>query len=513
MDATQSNLNRLVNFRIYFLVVTLGFSSSSIAQSYLNNRFDLGYQDMGHSIIKTDSGFVICSAELNAGPGAHRNIKFVRFSDQLNIVSTYTFGDNFTNYYSFPGCLITSPDLNDGFILCGSKADTINLSVYGFLMKLNEFGDSLWMKSYISSEDLFFLDVKNTNDGGYIISGITYEFDTDGDALLMKVDSVGNFMWENHYGGGLFESANSVIQTTDGGYLFVGKKRNSTSWGDGYVVKTNSTGTMQWNRSYGGSFEDSFECCFQTSNDSTIIISGSLSVDQIMPPVGNSFNKPYFLKMNLQGDTLWTRVYGDSLYSLNIRSCAETNDGGIIACGNMPDTVTLKQSGLVLKTNSNGNLEWFQNYKQITCQNSNNVINEVYPTNSGGYYLIGVLYTVSPDTGTQDTWILAIDSLGCDYVNCTGVGINEAVTTPAAELFVYYDQGWQTAFINADNLKGRTYNLTIYDIAGKQIFSENGKLFSSYFNKNFNCNAFSSGIYLVNFRTEKENISRKFVIH
>lgn len=80
------------------------------------------------------------------------------------------------------------------------------------------------------------------------------------------------------------------------------------------------------------------------------------------------------------------------------------------------------------------------------------------------------------------------------------------------ELLVYYDIGWQAAFINGHHLKGTKQNLKVYDICGKLIFEENGKLNPPYYTKNLNCIGWAKGMYVVIFETDKETLTKKFVI-
>ena len=96
----------------------------------------------------------------------------------------------------------------------------------------------------------------------------------------------------------------------------------------------------------------------------------------------------------------------------------------------------------------------------------------------------------------------------CDTL---GVGIEELEAKNNAELFVYYHPAWQTAFINAQKLKGRKYGLHVYDILGKEIFKQKGKLFTEYFTKDFQMQNFSNGIYIISFETEKEKLIKKFI--
>ncbi len=79
------------------------------------------------------------------------------------------------------------------------------------------------------------------------------------------------------------------------------------------------------------------------------------------------------------------------------------------------------------------------------------------------------------------------------------------------ELHVFYHPGWQVAFVNAEGLKGKKYSLHVYDLTGREVFKEEGKLSSSYYTKDLRCDDFSKGMYVVSLRTEKEVLSKKFI--
>ncbi len=80
-----------------------------------------------------------------------------------------------------------------------------------------------------------------------------------------------------------------------------------------------------------------------------------------------------------------------------------------------------------------------------------------------------------------------------------------------SQLHVFYHPGWQIAFINAEGLKGKKYNLQVYDLFGRRIFTEEGNLNSEYFTKDLNCVGFAKGMYIVKISTENENLSKKFI--
>jgi hypothetical protein len=96
----------------------------------------------------------------------------------------------------------------------------------------------------------------------------------------------------------------------------------------------------------------------------------------------------------------------------------------------------------------------------------------------------------------------------CDTL---GVGIEEISINNNASIYVYYAPQWQTAFINAQKLKGKKYLLEVYDATGKLVFKETEKLNDAYFTKNLNCTSYAKGMYVVSLRTEKETLHKKFI--
>ncbi len=92
-----------------------------------------------------------------------------------------------------------------------------------------------------------------------------------------------------------------------------------------------------------------------------------------------------------------------------------------------------------------------------------------------------------------------------------------AAAVPAAGLYVYYSPQWQTAFINADKLSGTTYRLSVFDLMGKEVFSESGKITPPYFTKNLSCGGWAKGMYVVRLECDSypmgaERLVKKFVV-
>ncbi len=179
--------------------------------------------------------------------------------------------------------------------------------------------------------------VQQTTDGGYIIAGYTYSSGSAGsEVYLIKTDASGHEEWRQTYGGTIDDDyyGYSVQQTTDGGYIIVGK--TSDYWGEWsyiYLVKADASGNEEWSRTYGnGSYEYDYGSSVQQTTDGGYIIAGETW------PSGNG--DVYLIKTDASGHEEWSQTYGgtstDHGYSVQ-----QTTDGGYIIAGNSGGDVYL----------------------------------------------------------------------------------------------------------------------------------------------------------------------------
>jgi hypothetical protein len=134
-----------------------------------------------------------------------------------------------------------------GYIASGWYSDTISRG-YACLLKTNLFGDTIWTRTFRESVDVFGMSVELTSDSGYIIAGGTYPGPVDsGDVYLVKTDVNGDTLWTKKIGGTGNDEARCIRQTFDGGYI-ISAESNSFNSGsqDMYIIKTDSIGNPQW---------------------------------------------------------------------------------------------------------------------------------------------------------------------------------------------------------------------------------------------------------------------------
>jgi cysteine-rich repeat protein len=141
-----------------------------------------------------------------------------------------------------------------------------------------------------------FYDAVQTSDGGYILAGATDGLGAGGsDAWLVKTDSSGNIQWQKAYGGSADDIALSVIETAAGGFVFTGQ---TESFGRGdtdvWVVKTDASGNIVWEHAYGGANKDE-------AHEVIELASGDLVVAGQTSSFGAGLSDLYVLRLNALG--------------------------------------------------------------------------------------------------------------------------------------------------------------------------------------------------------------------
>ncbi len=136
----------------------------------------------------------------------------------------------------------------------------------------------MWDKTFGGTGDDSAAAVQQTSEGGYIIAGTTFTYGAGGtDAWLLKTNANGTRLWDKTYGGTGNESAASVQQTTDGGYIIAGTTSSYGAGGtDAWLLKTDFRGNRLWDKTFGGTDDESAASVKQTL-DGGYIIAGTTS--------------------------------------------------------------------------------------------------------------------------------------------------------------------------------------------------------------------------------------------
>jgi hypothetical protein len=175
-----------------------------------------------------------------------------------------------------------------------------------FLLKTDSLGNTLWYREDFAGDSIsdtvsgVGLSVQETSDGGYIITGhkSLWVWEEIGDLWLIKTDSLGNTLWTRVYGADGPDCGCCVRQTSDGGYIISGYSESLQSL---WLLKTDEAGDTVWTQSSSGWVLGRGYCVQQTS-DEGYILTGSIA------PFYDGKNHLFLLKTDSTGDTLWSRI-------------------------------------------------------------------------------------------------------------------------------------------------------------------------------------------------------------
>lgn len=287
------------------------------------------------------------------------------------------------------------------YIIAGSK--TVYSKDYQFCAyELNTYGDILGLKDYGTDSVEEANQIIQTIDGGYATVG--YSMSLHGsyrNIYFIKTTNAGIVSWTKHIGGLGYENGTSIVQTVSGEYFIGGtSKYKSDGLFDFYLVKTDINGDTLWTKKYGGIQNEEANSMHQTSDGGFILSGYSESF---------SFGSKdfYLVKTNSIGDTLWTKHYGGKLGEIS-NSVRQTSDGGYIMIGNSESFGLSTENMYVVKTNSIGDTLWTKTYGQVGRYSGGF---DIIQTKDGGYAATGFIKTAYP-YGFTDLYLVKIDVYG-----------------------------------------------------------------------------------------------------
>jgi len=347
--------------------------------------------DYAYSVQQTtDGGYIMAGVTSSFGAGAG-DFYLVKTNSQGDRLWTRTYGGNLLDYATS-----VQQTTDSGFIVAG-YTESFGVDYQDFyLVKTNSQGDTLWTRTYRGRCWEEANSVQQTTDGGYIIAGNTVPFSaSNSEFFVVKTNSQGDTLWTRTYGGSEWDCANSVQQTTDGGYIVAGITYSfGAGSGDFYLVKTNSQGDRLWTRTYGGINWDNASSVQQTT-DGGYIVAGYTEFF--------SSSDFYLVKTDSQGDTLWTRAYEGSDLLNRAFSVQQTTDGGYIIAGYTQSFFASNSDICLVKTNCWGDLCWTGNYGR---GHNFDEAYSVQQTSDGGYIVAGVTRGIG--VGSVDFYLVKL---------------------------------------------------------------------------------------------------------
>ena len=315
----------------------------------------------------------------------------------------------------------------------GIYPDTI-WSSDSFPFEKLEAPDTLWTQTFGGTSCDCGYSVRQTDDGGYIIAGVTHSYGSgDNDIWLIKTDAVGDCTWSQTFGGNGCDVGRWAEQTMDGGYIVVGCSNSYTVLPndyDVYLIKTDEFGNEMWSHTFGDSAGEFGECVQQTQDGGYIISGQAAGITTVWDVL--------LLKTDQSGNEIWTHTF-----NVNYADCGETvrqtQDGGYIIAG---WTDSGNKNALLIKTDGMGYETWHHTYggggfDTGECGQQ---------TQDGGYVIAG--WTNSFGAGSYDVYLIKTDESGNELWSQTYGGQREdnGLSVYQTQDSGYIITGWTKSF-------------------------------------------------------------------
>ena len=485
-----------------FVALMLLFGTLIFAQPSIVWQKCLGGSDWdrAYSIQQTsDCGFIVVGGtRSNDGDvcGNHGSEDFwvVRLNSSGNIVWQKCLGGS-----GWDVAHSVQQTLDGGFIVAGESWSN-NGDVSGnhggadfWVVRLNSSGDIVWQKCLGGSRDDQAYSIQQTSDGGFIVAGYTESNDGDVEGIhsardfwVVRLNSSGDIVWQKCLGGSSDDIAQSIQQTSDGGFIVTGGTWSNDGdvsgnhgWTDYWVVKLDSSGDIVWHKCLGGSGwegtivfpADAF--IQETSDGGFIMAGGTQSNDGDVS--GNHGERDYWIvKLDSSGNIVWQKCLGGSGWEgahmvgevlKRMVSIQETSDGGFIMAGGTwsNDGDVSGNHGLcdywVVKLDSSGNIIW----QKCLGGSIGDAAFSIQQTSDGGFIVAG--FTESNDGDVSGHHGLN-EYPDCWVVKLSPVGVSENVIVPEQfKLSVFPNPFNSSCMITAPS----GAKIEIYDLRGRLI--------------------------------------------
>jgi hypothetical protein len=353
------------------LLFQAAYSQNTFHKFYGKNSFDEGM-----SVCITNVGDYVVTGGINASS--------VHTGGDVYVVRTNGSGDTLWTRTIIMGdegigrCVRQTYD--GGFVITGGFHNNHNTSSV-FLIKLNENGEVLWSKILFEEVGAWSFCVEQTLDTGFVITGgyLKYQVadQVNTQMILIKTDRLGDVIWMKEYGGPQEEQARSVAQTIDGGYAIFGYTGSYGGGDEFYLVRTNREGDSLWSKWYGTYNWDYWEYGLELNQtlDTGFIMVGTSYYQDISANI-------FLVKTDKYGDTLWTRLF-DEFPGASGSSVQQTSDLGYII-GGWSKVGSKHWSLLLLKLDQTGDILWHRSFEDDESRGY-----AVRQTEDDGYIITG----------------------------------------------------------------------------------------------------------------------------
>ncbi len=421
---------------------------------------------------------------------------------------------------------------DSGYYVAGYKNINGGATGLGSLLRTDKYGNEIWTKYYsVPGASHIQLDhITKTSDGNFALTGLVYYSVNEFDAYLAKVDTAGIVVWQKSLGGPGRQRGGCVKETFDKGLVIVGSSSNLSNVASVYVMKTDSVGDSLWAKEYANGYEQ-FGYAIEQMSDSGFAIAGAIRL------TSNTASTAYIVRMNKNGDTLWTNPIEElATVSAAYDLVVTPNDhivftGSIMLAGPCDKPILAELDGA-------GGIVWNEQYNDGPCGSSY----ALFKTTDNGYVLggrdsVGDFYIIKVDNTGGQQWFTKVDTTYSDWTYdiaqtsdggyiIAGASIHDVTNWSNTVLVKLAPDGLPVREVVGTSNKG----FVVYPNPGRdvvcitnqaneqllsvQLYDFTGKLVRSYADAQscIDVSALSRGMYLLQLGTASGMVNEKLVV-
>jgi len=443
--------------------------------------------DAGYSIQQTNDGGYIIAGMTNSFGAGDNDVYLVKTNQQGDTLWTRTFGGTDRDFGAG-----VKQTMDGGYIIIGATKSFNNGIDDLYLIKTDDNGDTLWAKIYGGLWGEVGTTIEQDKEGNYIATGYTMSFDPgNADVWILKFNEFGDTLWTKRVGGSQAEYGYSIKQTRNEGYIITGYTQSFGSNHDVYLIRLDSSGDTIWTNHYGGQGVDFGEDVIELDDDGFIIAGYTTSY-------GTGGYDCYLVRVDLNGDTLWTRQYGgeyeDKAYAI------ELFEDGFILAGYTQNVGLTERDALIIKTNFNGDTVWTKTIGGLY----NDFGFDIHKTSDNGLILTGQFDKYGDYN--QDVWLVRIDNLATGLDN---------ISFPTHYIL---SQNYPNPFNPSTTIKYAIPKLSfvtikVYDVLGSEVITlVNEEKPQGKYEVEFTAKNLPSGIYFYRIQTGSFNQTKKMIL-
>lgn len=320
-----------------------------VAQSFVNSYGGALAQD-GVGVVQTPNGFVVGVRDFAEAP-SHHFAQVLLTSNGGSIQSWDSIDE--LNGKVFPQAIANAPA--DALFLAGSSIATGAETHDAFLLKRDANGTIAWITQPMIAGDEQYFALEPLPDGGAIACGVR-EAGTGHDAWVTRFGADGTVIWNTALGDlGDEEAYALVVQGND--VILTGRQLNFSGTTDAWFARMDLDGNELWTTSWGGN-KNEVGRGVVALNGNSFLMAGTTNTFGMRDTTENRIkDNVYLVAIDLNGDTLWTRAVGDTLFD-HRALCMDVAPNGDILIGGERGEVPGESDALVYRLAANGDLVW-----------------------------------------------------------------------------------------------------------------------------------------------------------